>query len=67
MTKEEIYLDLSKLSEAERIEIYTLTGQLVQTENFDSETRIKLDLNIGMYFVKVVNGTQTTTKKIIIK
>lgn len=25
MTKEEIYLDLSKLSEAERIEIYTLT------------------------------------------
>ncbi len=25
MTKKEIYLDLSKLSEAERIEIYTLT------------------------------------------
>ena len=26
MTKKEIYLDLSKLSEAERIEIYTLTN-----------------------------------------
>lgn len=61
------YLIVSGLEGSSKVEIYTITGQLVQTENFDSETRIKLDLNTGMYLVKVVNGTQSTTKKIIIK
>ena len=57
------YLIVSGLEGSSKVEIYTITGQLVQTENFDSETRIKLDLSTGMYLVKVVNGTQSTTKK----
>ena len=61
------YLIVSGLKGTSKVEIYTITGQLVQTENFDNEIRIKLDLNTGMYLVKVVNGTQSTTKKIIVK
>ena len=61
------YLIVSGLEGTSKVEIYTITGQLVQTENFDNEIRIKLDLNTGMYLVKVVNGTQSTTKKIIVK
>ena len=61
------YLIVSGLEGTSKVEIYTITGQLVQTENFDNETRIKLDLNTGMYLVKVTNGVQSTTKKIIVK
>ena len=61
------YLIVSGLDGASKVEIYTITGQLVQTENFENETRIKLDLNTGMYLVKVTNGAQTSTKKIIVK
>ena len=61
------YLIVSGLDGASKVEIYTITGQLVQTESFENETRIKLDLNVGMYLVKVTNGVQTSTKKIIVK
>ena len=61
------YLIVSGLEGTSKVEIYTITGQLVQTENFENETRIKLDLNAGMYLVKVTNGVQSTTKKIIVK
>lgn len=61
------YLIVSGLEGTSKVEIYTITGQLVQTENFENETRIKLNLNTGMYLVKVTNGVQTSTKKIIVK
>ncbi|MBE9577170.1 endonuclease [Flavobacterium proteolyticum] len=61
------YLIVSGLEGTSKIEIYTVTGQLVQTENFENETRINLDLNAGIYLVKVTNGVQSTTKKIIMK
>lgn len=61
------YLIVSGLEGTSKVEIYTITGQLLQTENFENETRVKLDLNAGMYLVKVTNGVQSTTKKIIVK
>ena len=61
------YLIISGLEGTSKVEIYTITGQLVQTENFENETLLKLDLNAGMYLVKVTNGVQSTTKKIIVK
>ena len=61
------YLIVSGLDGASKVEIYTVTGQLVQTESFENETRMKFDLNMGMYLVKVTNGVQTSTKKIIVK
>ena len=61
------YLIVSGLEGTSKVEIYTITGQLLKTENFENEIRIKLDLNAGMYLVKVTNGVQSTTKKIIVK
>lgn len=61
------YLIVSGLEGKSNVAIYTITGQLVQNENFENETKLNIDLNIGMYLVKVTNGNLTTTKKIIVK
>ena len=61
------YLMVSGLQGTSKIEIYTITGQLVQIQYFENNVQINLDLNAGMYLVKVTNGFQFTTKKIIIK
>jgi len=61
------YLIVSGLEGTSKVEIYTITGQLVQSQDFDNEIKINLDLHVGMYLVKVTNGSQFTTKKIIVK
>ena len=61
------YLIVSGLEGSSKVEIYTITGQLVQIQNFENNVQINLDLNAGMYLVKVTNGFQSTTKKIIVK
>ena len=61
------YLIVSGLEGSSKVEIYTITGQLVQSQDFDNEIQINLDLHVGMYLVKVTNGSQSTTKKIIVK
>lgn len=61
------YIIVAGLEGNSKVEIYTITGQMVQSQNFENEIRINLDLNAGMYLVKVSNGFQSTTKKIIVK
>ena len=61
------YLIVSGLEGSSKVEIYTITGQLVQIQNFENNVQIILDLNAGMYLVKVTNGFQSTIKKIIVK
>ena len=61
------YLIVSGLEGSSKVEIYTITGQLVQSQDFNNEIHINLDLHVGMYLVKVTNGSQSTTKKIIVK
>ena len=61
------YLIVSGLEGSSKVEIYTITGQLVKSQDFDNEIQINLDLHVGMYLVKVINGSQSTTKKIIVK
>ncbi len=61
------YLIVSGLDGNSKIEIYTITGQLVQSQDFENDVQINLDLNAGIYFVKVTHGIQSTTNKIIIR
>ncbi len=61
------YIIVAGLEGNSKVEIYTITGQMVQSQNFENEIRINIDLNAGMYLVKVSNGFQSTTKKIIVK
>jgi hypothetical protein len=61
------YLIVSGLEGISKVEIYTITGQLVLIQDFENNVQINLDLNSGMYLVKVTNGNQSTTKKIIVR
>ena len=61
------YLIISGLEGTSKVEIYTITGQLVQTESFVTQTRIKLNLNAGVYFIKLINDVEIIKKKIIVK
>jgi hypothetical protein len=61
------YIIVAGLEGNSKVDIYTITGQIVQSQNFENEIRINIDLNSGMYLVKVSNGFQSTTKKIIVK
>lgn len=59
----------SNLGEAE-MTIYNISGQKVQTSQInisDSNNRINLNLNSGIYFVNISVGNVAETKKIIIK
>lgn len=61
------YIIISGLEGASKVEVYTISGQLVLENEFNNDIRINLDLKSGMYLVKVSNGVQSTTKKIIVK
>lgn len=61
------YLIISGLEGNAIAEIYTLTGQLIQRIEFENEIKLNLNCKAGMYLVTITNGSQTTTKKIIVK
>jgi hypothetical protein len=61
------YLIISGLEGNAIAEIYTLTGQLIQRIEFENEIKLNLNCKAGMYLVEITNGSQTTTKKIIVK
>ena len=63
----EDYLIISGLEGNAIAEIYTLTGQLIQHIEFENEIKLNLNCKAGMYLVTITNGSQTTTKKIIVK
>ncbi len=63
----EDYLIISGLEGNAIAEIYTLTGQLIQRVEFENEIKLNLNCKAGMYLVEITNGSQTTTKKIIVK
>ena len=51
---------------ADMIEIYSITGAKVLTSAIENAT-IKADLNNGIYIVKIYNGNNIATSKIIVK
>jgi endonuclease I len=61
------YIIVSGVSSAAKVEIYTITGQKVQETMFENEVRIPLNLQSGMYLVKISNDSSSITKKIIVK
>ena len=63
----EDYLIISGLEGNAIAKIYTLTGQLIQHIEFENEIKLNLNCKAGMYLVTITNGSQTTTKKIIVK
>ena len=54
---------------AERLEVYSLTGQLVQVwQQVRAGQQLSLvHLPAGLYLVKAINGTQVRTSKLILQ
>ncbi|WP_313807728.1 endonuclease [Flavobacterium sp.] len=48
-------------------EFYNMTGQKVKAVEFVGNTTINLDLQSGLYMVKITSGNQSTTRKLIVK
>ena len=51
---------------AEMIEVYSITGAKVMSQNIENNS-IKADLRNGIYVVKIYNGNNVATSKIIVK
>ena len=47
--------------------IYSIGGELVNSQNIVSNADIQLDLPVGMYFVKIISQGIENTEKIIVK
>ena len=48
-------------------EFYNMTGQKVKTVAFNGLTTINLEVQAGLYMVKITSGNQSTTRKLIVK
>ncbi|KGO87932.1 ribonuclease [Flavobacterium suncheonense GH29-5 = DSM 17707] len=46
---------------------YNMTGQKVKEVEFSGQTTIRLDLQAGLYMVKITSGNQSTTRRLIVK
>jgi hypothetical protein len=61
------YLVISGLDGNATAEVFTITGQLIQRIEFENEIKLNLNCKAGVYLVKITNGSQIITKKIIVK
>lgn len=51
-----------------KVQVYNVIGQLVLDQNLNSNrTTLSLNENEGVYFMKIISGNQTLTRKIIVK
>lgn len=60
------YIIIQGLTYNAKAEIFTLTGQKVVEKAFDIETKIDLDINTGIYLVKISNDKKEIYKKIVV-
>ena len=64
--KKKINIKIGEINIVAFAEIYTLIGQLLKTVNLNKDKIIDLsELTNGIYFVKITNGSQIFTSKII--
>ncbi|MEQ3661904.1 MAG: endonuclease, partial [Flavobacterium sp.] len=61
------YVILSGINGAATAEIYTISGQKIKEVTFENEIRIPLELQSGMYLIKISNDISNTIKKIIVR
>jgi endonuclease I len=61
------YIQIEGITTATHVQITTLTGQFVYQTTIEQNQRLPLDLEAGIYFVKLSSQEKQTTKKIIVK
>ncbi|WP_127846303.1 endonuclease [Psychroflexus aestuariivivens] len=61
------FIKIKGLKVESDIEIYSVTGRQVFSKTVSPQEQINLDLNTGLYLVKITTDNKSTTKKMIIK
>ena len=61
------YIQIEGIETTTHLQITTLTGQFVYQTTLEQNQRLPLDLEAGIYFVKLSSQEKQTTKKIIVK
>lgn len=66
--KNEFYINSKTENQSLNIDIFNLAGQKIKSIQNQSQEKIMTnDLSPGVYFIKISNGTNVETKKLIIK
>ncbi|NQX86133.1 MAG: endonuclease [Flavobacteriaceae bacterium] len=55
------------LKQSAKVEIYSSEGRLVSIATITENEKIDLNINTGMYFVKIITKTQSVVKKLLVK
>ncbi len=68
-SKDYINLDFFEIPENAQVKIFTMNGQLVQTQNLSSPDRVTIHhvLKPGVYFMQVVMGPNIYNRKLIVQ
>ncbi len=61
------YLTISGIDFESKVEIYSISGQMVDEFLVQQEITIPIALTAGIYFVKIANTDYVITKKIVVK
>ncbi|MBZ9779323.1 endonuclease [Psychroflexus sp. CAK8W] len=61
------YIQFKGITNAANVEFYSMTGKKVLEKQISNGTQLSLNLNSGMYLVRIVSNSKVTTKKLIIK
>lgn len=61
------YIKFKGINPNTNVELYSMTGKKVLESKVQKETQLSLDLNAGVYLVRIINDSKAVTKKLIIK
>lgn len=61
------YIQIKGINFKTTIEVFSMTGKKVLESRVHDESPLSLNLNPGVYLVRISNDSQSTTKKLIIK
>lgn len=61
------YIKFKGISPNTNVELYSMTGKKVLESKVQKETQLSLDLNAGVYLVRIIIDSKAVTKKLIIK
>ncbi len=71
VTNGRLYVSIDGFSNEARLDIYSITGQLVHTEKIEVNSRnsfeTQLNLRTGFYIVKLEDGERSETQKLIVQ
>ena len=61
------YLRFSGLSVPTKVEFYSMTGKKVLERKVENNNQMSLDLNPGVYLLRILSESKSITKKLIVK